>query len=117
MEAGTGLIDTTTAITWSWILWNFITAQGAAEQLKEQLHGYFGSFGTFTLSGVTAAWDISNNRELKVAGPWISFHGIATPTPQPSRKILEEACVADLSSVLFRRPAATVVEISAARLD
>ena len=89
MEAGTGLIDTTTAITWSWILWNSITAQGAAEQLKEQLHGYFGSFGTFTLSGVTAAWDISNNRELKVAGPWICFHGIATPTPQPSKGILE----------------------------
>ena len=93
MEAGTGLIDTTTAITWSWILWNFITAQGAAEQLEEQLHGYFGSFGTFTLSGVTAAWDISNNRES-----W-------------------KPCLVDLLSVLFCRPAATVVGIRAAHLD
>jgi hypothetical protein len=90
VEAGTGLIDTTTAITWSWIFWNFITAQGAAEQLKEQLHGYF---GTFTLSGVTAAWDISNKRESWKPG------------------------LADLLSVLFRRPAATVVGISAAHLD
>jgi hypothetical protein len=90
VEAGTGLIDTTTAITWSWILWNFITARGAAEQLKEQLHGYF---GTFTLSGVIAAWDISNKRES-----W-------------------KPCLADLLSVLFCRPAATVVGISAAHLD
>ena len=84
------MIDITIAIIWSWILWHFITGQGAAamglEQLKEQLHGYFGFFGT--LSGVTVAWDISNNRELKVAGPWICFHGIATPTPQPSKGIL-----------------------------
>ena len=40
------------------------------------------------MSGVTAAWDISNNRELKVAGPWICFHGVATTTPQPSRELL-----------------------------
>ena len=91
-DRGTGLIDTTTATTiaWIWILWNFITAQGAAEQLKEQLHGYC---GTFTLSGVIAAWDISNKRES-----W-------------------KPCLADLLSVLFCRPAAAVVGIRAAHLD
>ena len=36
-----GTVDRDYDRRYLYILWNFITAQGAAEQLKEQLQGYF----------------------------------------------------------------------------